>query len=184
MRTLPSPRPLLCSALIAGLLTAAAPATAAGSMVGIRAAVPMQAQVPSGWAQTRLPGPAAVVSVVAPGTPPPAALILFAAPLGHQASAKELRDFISGSESSAQGGGAMTLKQTGESPRTVNGLRGIERRYVMVYKKGGARINSRVWYGAGPTNLYQLQLSAGPGATAAQLASYDVLLKTMHFGPR
>jgi hypothetical protein len=162
--------PLLLSALLSGVL--AAP---------LKVEVPVQADVPAGWTQTRLPGPAQSASVTAPGSPPPVALVLFSAPMGRQASASDLRAFIAGVESAAASGGRLTLTLQSEKPRTVGGIKGLERRYVMLVKANGVKVGTRIWFGAGPKYIYQMQMTNALNASPALTEAFDQMLNTMTF---
>ncbi|WP_075833069.1 hypothetical protein [Deinococcus marmoris] len=89
---------------------------------------PLTADVPSSWEQRPYPNSLPGITVVAPGTPPPAVLQLFYAPYqskGNDAGA--LKEFIGGVEGSLTGGGLATLKRVGDRPRTAGGIKGTER---------------------------------------------------------
>ncbi|WP_293911274.1 hypothetical protein [Deinococcus sp.] len=166
--------PRLTPLILLGLLCAAHAAP-------LKVELPLQAEVPALWTQTRLPGPAQSASVTAPGSPPPVALVLFAAPLGRQASASDLRAFIAGVEGVAATGGRLTLTLLSEKPRTVGGVKGVERRYTMLVRASGVKVGTRIWFGAGPKFLYQMQMTNALNASAAQTGSFDQMLDTMTF---
>lgn len=166
--------PWLAPLLLVGVFSAALAAP-------LNIELPLQAEVPVGWTQTRLPGPAQSASVTAPGSPPPVALVLFAAPLGRQASASELRAFIAGVEGAAAAGGRLTLTLISEAPRTVGGIKGVERRYTMLVRASGVKVGTRIWFGAGAKFLYQMQMTNALNASPALTGSFDQMLRTMTF---
>ncbi len=141
---------------------------------------PLTADVPAGWEQRPYPGGLSGITVVAPGTPPPAVLQLFYAPYqskGNDAGA--LKEFIGGVEGSLTGGGLATLKRVGDRPRTAGGIKGTERVYDLNLKANGAVVRLQYWYGVSKRNLLSVQFTTGPAATAAQRGAFDKALGSL-----
>ena len=169
-------------------LTSALPLTLAliGSVIAVPvngAGAPFQADLPAGWAQqVSSTSGAQILRVTAPGTPPPVVLAFIFAPYKSTGNdAQALKEFIAASEKGATGEGQATLKRLSERPLTVGGVRGTERSYTLSVKSNGAVVQTQIWYGAGPKNLFQFQAATGKGATSAQTAIFDKVLSTVKF---
>ncbi|OLV18927.1 hypothetical protein [Deinococcus marmoris] len=157
------------------------------ALTGTARAVPLQntkapftADVPVGWEQRPYPNGLPGITVLAPGTPPPAVLQLFFAPYqskGNDAAA--LKEFIGGVEGSLTGGGLATLKRVSERPRTVGGVKGSERLYDLTLKANGAVVRLQYWYGVSKHNMLSVQFTTGPAATAAQRGAFDKTLGSL-----
>ncbi|WP_075834662.1 hypothetical protein [Deinococcus marmoris] len=141
---------------------------------------PFTADVPAGWEQRPYPNNLPGITVLAPGTPPPAVLQLFFAPYqskGNDAAA--LKEFIGGVEGSLTGGGLATLKRVGDRPRTAGGVKGTERVYDLTLKANGAVVRLQYWHGVSKRNLLSVQFTTGPAATAAQRGVFDKALGSL-----
>jgi hypothetical protein len=148
------------------------------------AKAPFQIDIPAGWVQRDYPQNMPGIIVMAPGTPPAASLQLFFPPnrsQGAAADAAALKEFIGGSEEGATGGGRATLKRISERPVTVSGIKGTQRDYEMTLKANGAVVRMQFWYGIGPKNLFQFNMTTAAKATPAQLAVFSKLLSTVKF---
>ncbi|MDV6375583.1 hypothetical protein [Deinococcus arenicola] len=146
------------------------------------AQAPLTADVPAGWEQRPYPNNLPGVMVVAPGNPPPAVLQLFYAPYQGKANdAKALKEFMGGVEGSMTGGGLATIKRLSDRPRTVGGVKGLERSYDLTLKANGAVVRLQLWYGVSARNLLSVQATTGPTSTAAQKAVFEKTLKSIKF---